>query len=223
MTGFMGKFLKKQCVEHPYRFVIGFFVIFIGWFVLLERADLPVVWHIHCGLDRYIPFVKYAVIPYSLWFLWMTQSMFHEVLRESGENRWRMLAPLFGGLLLILLFCTLVPNGISLRPQAIPGNDLCARAVRFIESADNPTSVCPSMHVFSTIFLDFGVQRAKGYRHQFVKPLARVLDVLICCSTMLLKQHSIIDVLCAVALAVTMDLTAEYLISRHAMRATAKT
>lgn len=215
----MVKFLKKQCCEHPYRFVISFFVLFIGWFVLLEKADLPVVWNIHCSLDKYIPFVKYAVIPYSIWFLWMTQSMFHEVIREDGETRWRMLAPLFGGLLLILLFCTLVPNGISIRPAEIPGNDLCARVARFIESTDNPTCVCPSMHVYSTIFLDFGVQRAENYRYHFVKPLARVMDVLICLSTMFLKQHSMIDVLFALAMAVTMDLTAEHLAARRTAQA----
>lgn len=54
----MVKFLKKQCCEHPYCFVISFFVLFIGWFVLLEKADLPVVWNIHCSLDKYIPFVN---------------------------------------------------------------------------------------------------------------------------------------------------------------------
>lgn len=220
----MIRFLKKQCFEHPYRFVIGFFVIFIGWFVLLEKADLPVVWHIHCALDQYIPFVKQAVIPYCLWFLWMTQSMFHVVIREDADTRWRMLAPLFGGLLLILLFCTLVPNGIRLRPEEVSGNDLCAWIVRKIQSMDSPTNVCPSMHVFSTICLDFGVQRAKGYRHgKLWRPLARILDIMICCSTLLLKQHSVIDVLCAIVLVTVLDLTAEYLISRHAVRVTART
>ena len=189
----MVKFLKKQCCEHPYRFVISFFVLFIGWFVLLEKADLPVVWNIHCSLDKYIPFVKYAVIPYSIWFLWMTQSMFHEVIREDGETRWRMLAPLFGGLLLILLFCTLVPNGISIRPAEIPGNDLCARAARFIESTDNPTCVCPSMHVSSTIAIDIVVRQCRYIRPR-VKNLETIIAALICIATLFIRQHSIIDV-----------------------------
>ena len=189
----MVKFLKKQCCEHPYRFVISFFVLFIGWFVLLEKADLPVVWNIRCGLDKYIPFVKYAVIPYSIWFLWMTQSMFHEVIREDGETRWRMLAPLFGGLLLILLFCTLVPNGISIRPAEISGNDLCARAARFIESTDNPTCVCPSMHVSSTIAIDIVVRQC-SYLRPRTKNLETIIAVLICVATLFIRQHSIIDV-----------------------------
>ena len=195
----MVKFLKKQCCEHPYRFVISFFVLFIGWFVLLEKADLPVVWNIHCSLDKYIPFVKYAVIPYSIWFLWMTQSMFHEVIREDGETRWRMLAPLFGGLLLILLFCTLVPNGILIRPAEIPGNDLCARAARFIESTDNPTCVCPSMHVSSTIAIDIVVRQCSYIRPR-MKNLETIIAALICIATLFIRQHSIIDVVLGFAM-----------------------
>lgn len=42
------------------------------------------------------------------------------------------------------------------------------------------------------------------------------MDVLICLSTMFLKQHSIIDVLFALAMAVTVDLTAEHLAARRA-------
>ncbi len=218
----MSRFFKKECAEHPYRFIIGFFVIFISWFAFLEWLNLPIVWHIHCRLDQYIPFVKYAVIPYCIWFLWMTQAMFHMVLREDAQTRWRTLAPLFSGLLLILLFCMLVPNGISLRPAEIAGNDLCAVAVRIIEGTDNPNNVCPSMHVYSTIFLDFAVHRAKGYRHRFVRPLARVMDIMICCSTMLLKQHSVIDVTCALAFAIVMDLSAEYLMARSEAREVAR-
>lgn len=207
-------FLKKECYEHPYRNAIGFFIVFLSWFALLENIHLPVVWHIHSEIDQYIPFVKYAVIPYCVWYFWFAEAMFHSILKESAETRWKMWAPLFTGLLLTLLFYTLVPNGINIRPESVPGNDLCAILVRAIEGADVPENVCPSMHVYSTIMLDFAVQRSEGYRHSWVKPLARVMDVLICLSTLFLKQHSVIDVLCAVIMAIVMDLSAEYLIGR---------
>lgn len=211
----MKNWLKRECYYHPYRNAIGFFIVFLSWFAILENVDLPVVWHIHSAVDAYIPFVKYAVIPYCIWYFWFAEAMFHSILLESSETRWRLWLPLFTGLLLILLFCTLVPNSINIRPSYIEGNDLCAILVRAIEGADVPENVCPSMHVYSTMMLDFGVQRAKGYRHKWVKPAARVMDVLICLSTMFLKQHSVIDVLCAVALAIVMDLTAEYAITHE--------
>ncbi len=218
----MAKFFKKECCDHPYRFIIGFFIIYVLFYVVLETLNLPVVWHIECSLDNYIPFVKYAVLPYCAWFLWLAVAMFHMVWKEDGETRWRTLAPMFGGLLLIQLFCLLVPNGIDLRPSEIQGNDLCAIAVRLIEGTDNPNNVCPSMHVYSTIFLDLGVQRGKNHRSRFVKPAAHVLDVLICLSTMLLKQHSIVDVTCALIMAFAMDRLAAYRIAHRTEKETVR-
>ena len=46
-----------------------------------------------------------------------------------------------------------------------------------------------------------------------------VVTVAICLSTMFLKQHSVIDVLFALAMAVTVDLTAEHLAARRAAQA----
>lgn len=207
-------FLKRECCEHPYRFSVVFFLIYLGGFFGIEALDLPVVWHISCPLDDRIPFVKYAIVPYCSWFLWLLVGTFHLTMRESGETRWRVMAPMYAGMLGILLFYLLVPNGLDLRPDRIEGEDLFAVLVRLIEGADNPNNVCPSLHVYSTIFLDLGVQRSRNLKTPAWKPCARILDILICCSTMLLKQHSIVDVAAALGLAVVLDYTAGYFIER---------
>lgn len=207
--------LKRECMEHPYRFSIGFFLIYVCGFFGIEALNLPAVWHISCPLDDRIPFVKYAIIPYCAWFLWLLVGTLHLTRSESGETRWRVMAPMYAGLLMILLFCLLVPNGIDLRPDRIEGNDLCAVLVRLIEGADNPNNVCPSMHVYSTIFLDLGVQKSTNLKGKAWKPCARILDIAICCSTMLLKQHSIVDVAVAFGFAWMMDHAAERAIVYH--------
>ncbi len=210
----MVSFLRRQSDEHPYRFSICFFAIYLCGYFLLETLNLPVVWHISCPLDQKIPFVKYAVIPYASWFLWLAAAALHLVVKESGETRWRVMAPMYSGLLLIQLFCLLVPNGINLRPGEVIGNDLCAILVRAIESVDNPSNVCPSMHVYSTIFLDLSVQRSQNLPSKVLRPCARVLDILICCSTMLLKQHSVVDVIAALVFAFVMDRATGYLMQK---------
>ena len=217
----MVQFLRKQSDEHPYRFSICFFAIYLCGYFLVEGLDRPVVWHISCPLDQYIPFVKYAVIPYASWFLWLAAAALHLVRKESAEIRWRVMAPMYSGLLLILCFCLLVPNGIDLRPGEITGNDLCALLVRAIEGVDNPNNVCPSMHVYSTIFLDLSVQRSQNLKYKVLRPCARILDILICCSTMLLKQHSIVDVAAAIVFAFVMDTVAGCLVERRAVKETA--
>lgn len=218
----MFDWLKKQCDEHPYKFGIVFLIIYLSWFLLLEIVDLPVVWHIECRLDEYIPFVKYAVIPYCMWFVWLAESLLHMAGKESAEVRFRTWAPMFSGMLLCLLFCTLVPNAIDLRPSEVKGNDLCAMIVRLIQGVDNPKSVCPSLHVYSTIMMDLGVQRSENYPVSWVKPAARILDIAICCSTLLLKQHSVVDVIFAIVLAIVMDSAAEYAIRHHDVKSLQK-
>ncbi len=214
----MIQILRQECREHPYRFSIVFFIIYACGFFGIEALDLPVIWHISCPLDSLIPFVKYAIIPYCTWFLWLLVGTLHLTIKEDGETRWRVMAPMYSGLLLILLFCLLVPNGIELRPEEIPGNDIFAVLVRMIEGADNPNNVCPSMHVYSTIFLDLGVQRSKNLKTPILKPVARILDILICASTMFLKQHSIVDVAAAFLFAVLMDRAAERLIGHQEVK-----
>ena len=205
----MVRWLERQAGEHPYRFGIVFLIIYLGWFVTLEVVDLPVVWHIECWIDDYIPFTKYAVIPYCCWFLWLAESLLHMAGRETAEIRWRTWAPMFSGMLLCLLFCTLVPNSIDLRPDEIHGNDPCAVIARLIQTVDDPKSVCPSLHVYTCVMMDLGAHRAQGYQHAWVKPLTRALDIFICVGTMLLKQHSIVDVVVALAMALIMDAAAE--------------
>ena len=208
----MIKRLETLSNEHPYKFGIVFMIIYLAWFVLLGVVDLQVVWFIECPLDQYIPFSKYMVIPYCFWFFWLAESLLHMAAREPADIRWRTWAPMFSGMLLCLLFCTLVPNAIDLRPQEVQGNDIFAMIVRVIEGVDDPKSVCPSLHVYSTIMMDMGVQRAQGYKHAWVKPGAHVMMVLICLATMMLKQHSIVDVFWAFVLALVMDALAEYFI-----------
>ena len=207
--------LKTMSDEHPYKFGIAFMVIYLTWFVLLGVVDLQVVWYIECPLDQYIPFVKYMVVPYCMWFVWLAESLLHMAARESAGVRWRTWAPMFSGMLLCLLFCTLVPNAIDLRPDEVQGNDIFAMIVRLIEGVDDPKSVCPSLHVYSTIMMDMGVHRAQGYKHAWVRPAARILDILICCATVMLKQHSVVDVFWALVLAFALDFLAEYLINRR--------
>ncbi|MCO7108749.1 hypothetical protein NIA69_05615 [Gemmiger formicilis] len=46
-------------------------------FALLERTiQTPDLW-VHCRLDDLIPFCKYAIVPYILWFPWIPFTLFY--------------------------------------------------------------------------------------------------------------------------------------------------
>ena len=195
------------CKRHPIQFMTLYLVFYLSFFTLLENNIVPVV-ILHCPLDDLIPFVKYAIIPYYLWFAWIVGTLFWQLYRAPKREFWRLCLPLFAGMTIALMICAIVPNGVNLRPAAIPGNDIFARLVRGLWSADTSTNVCPSIHVFNSLTLDFAFQRSSlftGRRGRAVRWGAHLLDVAVILSTMLLKQHSVIDVVCGMVLAVTVD------------------
>ena len=143
-----------------------------------------------------------------MWFVWIVGTLFWQLYRAPKQEFWRLCLPLFAGMTLSLMFCAVVPNGVNLRPAAIQGNDIFTQLVRGLWSADTSTNVCPSIHVFNSITLDLAFQRSSllhGRRGQVVRWAAHLLDVAVVLSTMMLKQHSVIDVVCGILLAVALD------------------
>ena len=122
----------------------------------------------------------------------------------------------------IALACyVILPTGLDLRPYYVPGTDLFARAVRTLYRTDTPTNVCPSIHVFNSVTLMLAYHRCRLFeepRRRWMRPAADVLCFSIVCSTMLLKQHSCIDVVLGAALAFALDAAASSLERSGEMR-----
>lgn len=208
------------CKRHPIQFMTLYLVFYLSFFTLLEKNIVPQV-ILHCALDDKIPFVKYAIIPYYMWFVWIVGTLFWQLYRAPKQEFWRLCLPLFAGMTLSLMFCAVVPNGVNLRPAAIQGNDIFTQMVRGLWSADTSTNVCPSIHVFNSITLDLAFQRSSllhGRRGQVVRWAAHLLDVAVVLSTMMLKQHSVIDVVCGILLAVALDRVASVVAARLGRR-----
>ena len=208
------------CKRHPIQFMTLYLVFYLSFFTLLEKNIVPQV-ILHCALDDKIPFVKYAIIPYYMWFVWIVGTLFWQLYRAPKQEFWRLCLPLFAGMTLSLMFCAVVPNGVNLRPAAIQGNDIFTQLVRGLWTADTSTNVCPSIHVFNSITLDLAFQRSSllhGRRGQVVRWAAHLLDVAVVLSTMMLKQHSVIDVVCGILLAVALDRVASVVAARLGRR-----
>ena len=177
-------------------------------FALLERTiRTPDLW-VHCQLDDLIPFCKYAIVPYILWFPWIPFTLFYLLYKAPREDFWRLCIPLFTGMTMTLLFYAIVPNGLALRPKYVPGTDIFAQLVRMIYRSDTPMNVCPSIHVFNSVTLMLAYYRSAIFdapRRRWMRSAAMVLCVSISLSTILLKQHSVIDVVFGLLLALALD------------------
>ena len=70
---------------------------------------------------------------------------------------------------------------------------------------DTPTNLWPSIHVYNSLGAHFAIAKSKAFEGQKrLKLLSLILAVSIILSTMLIKQHSMFDVLTAFAMAAVM-------------------
>ena len=192
--------MRNWLKRHPLAWLpLGYFVLFyLPGFFLVERLVEP-KYIIHCFLDDWIPVCEYLLLPYLSWFPLLVGSQVYFLLK-SDRDFLRLCFLMFSGMTLCLAIYCLWPNGLDLRPAAMGDNFFC-RAVQLLQAVDTPTNVCPSIHVASTAAIDAVVQRsALLKRRPGIRWGSRVLLVLICLSTLFLKQHSVVDVLCGLAL-----------------------
>ncbi len=197
----MRKF-AKWAIKYPLLYGGLFVLVYFSWFMLLEKRTGPFLL-VHSRLDDMIPFIKYMIIPYELWFFYIAGTIMYFYF-SSREDFWNACRYLFPAMIIALIIYTIVPTGLNLRPQ-ITDTDIFSRLIVHLYQTDTPTNVCPSLHVYNSVALNTVIQRSNAFRHKrTVKTCSWILCVLICISTVCLKQHSIIDVFWALVLAVVL-------------------
>ena len=172
--------------------------IYLLLFVLVEHFIVDNYWVSWCTLDGRIPFVRQFVLIYVMWYPLMLGTTLYLLLRDRRAFV-RYARAVVLGLTACLLIFVLFPSGQNLRPAEVPGNDLTAWMVRAIYAADTNTNVFPSMHVVGTLAAVIGFFDSRS-----ASPGAKwgvaALGVLINASTVLIKQHSLLDILGGIAL-----------------------
>ena len=206
--------MRSWFSRHPIWFMAFYLVFYLSVFHWLEaNITVPEVW-VHCRLDDLIPFCKYAVIPYFAWFVWIPFTLFYLLWKAPRADFWRLCLPLFAGMTIALAVYVVIPNGLDLRPYRVYGSDFFARTVRQLYTTDTATNVCPSIHVFNSVTLMMAYYRSRIFDEpcrRWMRPAAAVLCVSIIASTVLLKQHSCIDVVLGILLALVLDSAASSL------------
>lgn len=188
--------LKKTAAwirEHPYSLCLLYFIPYLIYFELLETFAVP-RFIIHCPLDDWIPFHEGFVIPYFAWFPMLAVSLGY-FLFHSRKDFLDLCFIMFSGMTICLIIYTLLPNGLQLRP-VVEHDNLLAKIASLLYAIDTPTNVCPSIHVSSTVAIMMIVQRYQNFRHPvLIKGITIFTGIAICLSTVVLKQHSVIDVI----------------------------
>ena len=123
-------------------------------------------------------------------------------LLHEDENFNALAGTLALGMTLFLVVSAIYPNGLNLRPVTFPRENIFTDLVRMIYSMDTPTNVLPSIHVYNSIGAMAAIAHSTSLKkHRGVQISSYVLGILIIFSTVFLKQHSITDVIAALAMA----------------------
>ena len=193
----MKALLKKY--KHGWAFL--YFAIYLPWFFWLENTVTRDYHVIHTWLDDLIPFEEWFIIPYLMWFLYVGSVMAYFFFKDVHDF-YRFCTYLFLGMTVCLMICTVFHNGTDLRPVVDPEKNFCSWLVSLIHSVDTSTNIFPSIHVYNSVAVHTAIVRSESLKRRTgLRAASLVLCILICLSTVFLKQHSVVDVIGGLTLA----------------------
>lgn len=196
--------MKELLKKYSHAWTLLYVLLYMPWFMYLEKTVTTNYHVMYMKLDDIIPFCEWFIIPYFIWFLFVPV-VFGYLFFFNKKEYYRSCAYMFSGMTIFLIICTIYPNGQELRPVFDADKNICTKIVSFLYSTDTSTNVFPSMHAFNTIACLVAVLKEKTLRKKkWVTISTTILSVLICMATVFLKQHSFLDVIGSVVLALVL-------------------
>lgn len=175
--------------------------VYLACFFLLERLITDDYWATQLPVDGLIPFCPAFVVFYCLWYPLLVGVGLYLLAADRAGFR-RYMAFLSVTFFLSLLIWVLLPSGQDLRPDLTGQTDFFSRWVAALYAIDTNTNVFPSVHVVGAVGAAWAVWDCGALRRRRWPGIAATaLAVLICLSTVLIKQHSLLDAAGGAALA----------------------
>ncbi|QUH20295.1 phosphatase PAP2 family protein [Alkaliphilus sp. B6464] len=194
--------LKKRWNEYKHFLLLSLYGLLYIWFYYLEKTVVP-KYDMFSPMDMKIPFIKEFVIPYLFWYIYMAFGFIYLGI-VSKKDYYRLFLFMFFGMVICYAIYGIFPNGQSLRP-VITENDIFSRIMKGIYAADTPTNVAPSIHVLNSIAIHVGLIGYEPFKKNMALRITSfILMIIISASTVLVKQHSILDGIWAIALSMVL-------------------
>lgn len=205
--GFRLKKINESEFKHL-KLLLGW-VVYFALYALTERL-IPAerCFAVRCRLDDRIPFCEWFVIPYVAWYGLIVFSLVwflrYNVELFTGLQTYFIITQVVATLIYILL-----PTRQELRPELFPRENVLTDLVAALYRADTSTNVCPSLHVALSLGIASAWLREKTVRWIWRGSIV-LLAVLICLSTVFIKQHSAVDFLAALPVCALAEWVAFY-------------
>lgn len=168
-------------------------------FGFVERFYHVDYYAVHCALDDMIPFCEWFLIPYLFWFVYLIGTLVYTFFFDVPAFR-RMMNFIIFTYTITMVVYLLFPTCQELRPTEFERDNVLTRFIAWFYVFDTDTNVFPSIHVLGSVAAMLGLWDCRRLQKPWLKVLFCVLAILICASTVFIKQHSILDVFGALPL-----------------------
>lgn len=171
---------------------VVYFILFFGTEILIPAENCTPV---HSVVDDWIPFCEWFVIPYVFWYLLIAGSLGYFLLYNVDSFKRLQIFIMITQAVAMLIY-VLFPTRQDLRPLEFARDNVWTDIVGFLYTIDTNTGVCPSLHVAYSLGIA-SVWLKEKEASPFFKLFIVVTVILICLSTVFIKQHSALDMLAA--------------------------
>ncbi len=162
-------------------------------FAMLEGRDNIEYHVVECDLDSMIPFCEFFVIPYLFWFAFLAGMLLYGLFFDVETFR-KMSQFIIITYMATALIYVIWPSQQLLRPVSFDRQNLFTRFMEHFYAFDTNTNVCPSLHVIGSMAALFAGWHSIHFRKWPWRIPFIMITILICLSTVFLKQHSALDI-----------------------------
>ena len=173
------------------KLLLGWVVYFALYFLTENLIPAEKCQPVHMWLDDVIPFHEVFLIPYVFWYFLIVFSLGYFLLYHVDSFK-RLQTYIIVTQLTAMAIYILFPSRQDLRPAIFPRDNFLTNCIRILYAFDTNTGVCPSLHVAYSIGIASVWTKEKGASIWW-KSFVVVAVILICLSTMFMKQHSAVD------------------------------
>lgn len=177
------------------KYLWGWVGYFILYFLTENLIAVERCHPVHCFLDDLLPFHEVFVIPYVFWYLLIVISLLYFALYNTDSFK-KLMTYIIVTQVVAMAVYIIYPTRQDLRPVQFPRDNFLTDIVALLYALDTNTGVCPSLHVAYSLGIASVWVKEKGVSVWW-KIFVVIAALLICLSTAMIKQHSVVDAFAA--------------------------
>ena len=188
---------RKRIIEILLPPVIVFLVNSAVYWGAPRLTDTSEYHNLSLALDTKIPLIPVFILVYFGCYIFWVINYLLVSLREE-EIKYRFFTADLYARIICFLFFVFYPT-TNVRPELV-GNGIFVQGMRLLSQIDKPVNLFPSIHCMASWFCCIGIRGDKKVPVWY-KIVSVMIAVLVFISTLVTKQHVIVDVIGGVAVA----------------------